>query len=159
MEKIRYRADPGKKDFTFEMKLQAPPEKIYRILTDPELIPTWWGPREMRTEVEKMDVRPGGKWRFRHYDPDGNEYAFNGVYIEVMSPMRLAYTFEFEGMPGHVMTERVLIEPEDDRTLLTITDEFESSEERDAALESGMKEGAMESMERFQAVLYDMARK
>jgi hypothetical protein len=34
----------------------------------------------------------------------GNEYAFHGLYHEISS-QRLVQTFEFEGMPGHVLLE------------------------------------------------------
>ena len=33
------------------------------------------------------------------------EYAFGGDYREVIPPERLVNTFEFEGMPGHVLVE------------------------------------------------------
>ena len=38
---------------------------------DPELIPKWWGPRNITTVVDKMDVRRGGDWRFVSTDESG----------------------------------------------------------------------------------------
>ena len=69
------------------------------------LIPQWWGPARFTTTIDKLDVRPGGSWRFVQRDAAGNEYAFHGVYHEVVSPERIVDTFEFEGMPGHVSLE------------------------------------------------------
>ena len=73
--------------------MDAPPELVFKAYTDPELIPEWWGPRRYTTTVDKMDVRPGGAWRFIHRAADGGQHAFNGVYREVLPPKRLVFTF------------------------------------------------------------------
>ena len=100
-----------------------------------------------------MDVRPGGVWRFIQRDQEGNEYAFNGVYQEIVPTMLEVHTFEFEGMPGHVMTERSVFEDHDGKTKLQVTDQFQTVEDRDGMFISGMKEGATESMNRLEEIL------
>jgi uncharacterized protein YndB with AHSA1/START domain len=69
-------------------------------------------------------------------DSDGDEYIFNGMYHEIMAPTRLVYTFEFEGMPGHVIVERVTFEEEeqDGKTKLTSESFFQTVEDRDIML-------------------------
>ena len=43
----------------------APRELIFKAYIDPNLIRQWWGPKRLTTTtVVKMDVRPGGIWRF-----------------------------------------------------------------------------------------------
>ncbi len=37
--------------------------------------------------------------RFLNRDTQGNEFAFHGVYHEVLAPERIIDTFEFEGLP------------------------------------------------------------
>src|SRR5881398_103487 len=83
----------------------APSELVWKAWTDPKLIPRWWGPRRYTTTVEKMEVRPGGTWRFIQRDAEGNVYGFHGEYKEVVPPKRIVDTFEYEGMPGHVLVE------------------------------------------------------
>jgi uncharacterized protein YndB with AHSA1/START domain len=100
-----------------------------------------------------MDVRPGGIWRIVQRDADGNEYAFRGVYHEIASPERLIYTFEWEGMPGHVSLETVTFEDVQGGTKVTGRVVFQAVEDRDAAIQSGMEGGAVESMERFAELL------
>src|SRR5207237_252740 len=78
----------------------APSELVWKAWTDPKLIPRWWGPRRYTTTVEKMEVRPGGTWRFIQRDAEGNVYGFHGEYKEVVPPKRIVDTFEYEGMPG-----------------------------------------------------------
>jgi uncharacterized protein YndB with AHSA1/START domain len=99
--------------------------------------------------VEKLDVRPGGTWRILNRDADGNEFWFHGVYHQVTAPERLVYTFEFEGMPGHVLLGIVTFEDLDGKTKLTEKSIFESVEDRDGMMKSGMEEGGPEVMDRL----------
>lgn len=146
-------AEPGKPEIVMTCMFDAPRELVFKACTDPDLVPQWWGPKRLTTTVDKMDVKPGGVWRFVQRDSSGSEYAFNGVYREIVSPERLVYTFEFEGMPGHVMLETLTFEEHDGKTKLTDTSVFDTVGERDGMLESGMEEGAAESMDRLAELL------
>jgi uncharacterized protein YndB with AHSA1/START domain len=127
----------------------APRALVFKTMTDPALIPNWWGPHGYTTIVEKMEVRPGGEWRFVHRAPNGRETAFHGVYREIAPPERLVYTFEWEGMPGHVSTETVRFEERDGKTTMINTVRYASVEDRDGVLNSGMQKGAAETMDRL----------
>jgi uncharacterized protein YndB with AHSA1/START domain len=126
-------------------------------MTDPEALPKWWGPRQYTTIVDKLDPRPGGVWRFVQRGPDGDEYAFNGVYREIVPPEKLVFTFEWEGLPGHVLTETILFEEQGGKTTVTATMVFDSVEDRDGMLQSGMEEGAADSYDRVEELLAMMA--
>jgi uncharacterized protein YndB with AHSA1/START domain len=150
---------PSDREVAMECVFDAPRELVFTAATDRALIPRWWGPAALATTVEEMDVRPGGVWRYIQRDAAGNEYAFHGRYVEVAAPERLAYTFEFEGMPGHVMSETATFEEHAGRTKMTVVDRFDSVEDRDGSLQSGMEEGARESQERFAELLADLQRR
>src|SRR5207245_3448100 len=66
---------PSDREIVGSRIMDAPPELVFKAYTAPELIPRWWGPRRYATTVDKMDVRPGGVWRFVHRAADGGEYA------------------------------------------------------------------------------------
>lgn len=142
-------AEPGKQELVLTRVIDAPRETVFKAMIDPTLIPNWWGPRRYETIVDKMDVRPGGIWRFINRDAAGNEYAFKGVYHEILSPERLVYTFEFEGAPGHVSLETVTLEEYGGKTKSTDKVVYQSVEDRDEMLRAGMAEGARETMDRF----------
>jgi uncharacterized protein YndB with AHSA1/START domain len=72
------------------------------------------------------------------------------VYREIVPPERLVYTFEFEGMPGHVSVETVTFEEHDGKTKLTGISLFQMGEDRDVMLKSGMEEGAAETWDRLE---------
>jgi uncharacterized protein YndB with AHSA1/START domain len=92
-------------------------------------------PRHLSTEVDKMDVRPGGQWRFLNRDAEGKAYAFHGVYHEIRASERMIDTFEFEGSPetGQVSLETLTMEAlPGGRTRLTSQSVFQSVAYRDS---------------------------
>jgi uncharacterized protein YndB with AHSA1/START domain len=137
--------------------MDAPPELVFKAYTDPTLVPKWWGPRRYTTIVEKMEVRPGGAWRFIHRADDGGEHIFNGVYREVVPPKRLVYTFNYEGAPGHEAVETVTFEPvEGGKTRMTDHLLFANRQDRDGMLSAGMEEGGEESIQRLAELLREL---
>jgi len=133
---------PSELEIRVERVFDAPRAHVFAVYTDPLLIPQWWGDG---TVVEEMDVRPGGAYRFRT--------AFGvieGEYREVVAPERLVQTFQ-----NHLQT----LEFEDlgDRTKLTQTMLFATSEERDTTMAYGVEEGAKGGFARVDALLERLA--
>lgn len=133
---------PTELEIRVERVFDAPRAHVFSVWTDPQLIPEWWGDG---TVVEEMDVRPGGTYRFRL--PHG---VIEGEYREVEAPARLVQTFM-----NHVQT----LEFEDlgERTKLTQTMVFGSTEERDTTMSYGVEKGAKGGFERIDEVLRKIA--
>ncbi|WP_309086088.1 SRPBCC family protein [Chelativorans sp.] len=70
----------------------APPEKVYRAWTDPEIMKRWFVPRPWTMASAELDVRPGGSSRIVMRDPDGKDYPNAGVYLEVVENEKLVFT-------------------------------------------------------------------
>jgi uncharacterized protein YndB with AHSA1/START domain len=144
---------PGEREVRIERVFNAPRERVFALMTDPELIPQWWGPRSTSATVDHMDVRTGGRWRFAVVDSDGRETGFQGAYREVTPPERIVQTFEWEGMPGHVSVETATFEDLGDRTRMVTVSVFHTPEERDGLVDSGMESGMQETYERLDELL------
>jgi len=94
--------------------------------------------------------------RFLNRDAQGNEFAFHGVYHEVLAPERIIDTFEFEGLPetGHVTLETMKLEElPGGRTKLTVQSVFQSVADRDGTLQSGMEAGVKDTYDRLAELL------
>lgn len=150
-------AEPGQHDVVITRSFDAPRDVVFRAMTDPEYLARWWGLKENETVIDRADLRPGGSWRFVEHAPDGQEYGFHGVVHDVVAPERFVQTFEFEGMPGHVCLETTTLEERDGRTLYTSTTVFQSVEDRDGMVESGMEYGLKQSMGVLDELLATMA--
>jgi len=143
-------------DVEFELTrvFDAPRELLFKTMIDPNLIPRWWGPRRYSTVVDKMDVRVGGKWRYANRASDGQEFWFNGEYREITPPERIVQTFEFEPMAGHISVDTATFEDlGDGRTLFRSRSLFQSKEDLDGMLSSGMESGAKETYDRLAEIL------
>jgi uncharacterized protein YndB with AHSA1/START domain len=142
------------REIVMERIFDAPRELVWKLWTDPALIPRWWGPANLTTVVDRMEVKPGGVWRFLQRDGSGNEYAFHGEYREIVPPERIVATFNFEPIgPGHELVEVVTLEDHGGKTRLTSRAIYRSIEDLEGMLRSGMEEGATETMNRFAELL------
>ena len=146
-----------KKAFSMSRVFDAPRELVWKVYTDPAFVPRWWGPRDVTTVVDKMDVSVGGVWRYIQRDAQGDEYGFNGVFKEVEAPERLTYTFEFEPMAGHIVTDTITFEElPDGKTRVTARSKFDTLEDLEGMLQSGMESGANESWDRMEELLEEI---
>ena len=146
---------PSDREIRIERIFNAPRDRVWRAVPDPASIAQWWG-RGHRLVVERMDVEPGGHWRFVEHGPDGIQ-GFEGRYREVTPPERLVHTFEWDGMPGYVAIETIVFDDlGDGRTRIATTSLFHTTEERDGMLRSGMEEGLNESYAALDRLLATM---
>jgi uncharacterized protein YndB with AHSA1/START domain len=153
MGKTQITAEPGIPQIVITRDFDAPRDLVFRAYTDPELLTQWWGLRDQTMVIDRYDVRDGGTWRFVSVDPEGNEYGFRGVFHGTPSPDVTVQTFEFEGMPGHVSLETLTLEEHDGRTLARTVSIFQSIEDRDGMIASGMERGVHETYERLDELL------
>lgn len=153
METTEVKAPRGKQDIIVIRTYDAPRELVYKIVTDPKLVPEWWGPRSLTTTVEKMELRWGGQWKFLQRDPQGKSYIFHGVYHTVKSPELLVYTMEWDGMPDHILLNIDRFDERDGKTIYTSSSIFETVEDRDGMLQADMEDGIKAITERIAELL------
>jgi uncharacterized protein YndB with AHSA1/START domain len=153
MSKTQITAEPGIPQIVIAREFAAPRYLVYRAHVDPDLLVRWLGPRALTTSIDRYDARNGGTWRYVQRDADGNQYGFHGVFHGDPSPDAIVQTFEFEGVPGHVCLQTVTFAEHGDRTLMRTVAAFQSVEDRDGMVASGMEEGVQDSGERLDELL------
>lgn len=149
-------AEPQQHSIVATCIFNAPRALVFKVMHDPATIPQWWGPRNLTTTVDTMEPRSGGSWRYVLHDAKGNEWAFHGVYHTIEAPLRTIFTYEWEGLPGHVSLETTLFEDHDGGTKMTTISVFQTIEDRDGMMQSGMQEGGDETMDRLEELLAKM---
>lgn len=143
---------PSDREIRVERIFHAPRELVWQAMTDPALVSQWWG-RGNQLVVEKLEVVRGGRWRFVEHAPDGGVHGFEGRYREVVPGERVVQTFEWDGMPGHVIVETMTLEDlGDGRTKLVTVSLFHTTEERDGMLHA-MQGGIHQSYEALDRLL------
>ncbi len=131
-------------EILIERVFDASRERVWRAFTVPEEVAQWWG-RGNRLVIERLELERGGHWRFVEHSDQGVD-GFEGRFREVTPPERMVMTFEWDGMPGHVIVQTVTLEDlGDGRTKVVSRSLFHTTEERDGMLQSGMEGGMNES--------------
>jgi uncharacterized protein YndB with AHSA1/START domain len=147
---------PAPREIRTERTFQASRDRVWRAFTDPKLVERWWG-RGNKLVIERMEVERGGHWRYVEHAEDG-VHGFEGRYREVTPQDRLVQTFEWDGMPGHVIVVTTLFEDlGGERTRVVSLSLFHTEMERDGMLGTGMAEGLGQSYDALDRLLADRA--
>ena len=146
-------AQPGTPYIDVVREFDAPPERVFRAHTDPELVKQWLGPRRLTMRIEKWEPVTGGGYRYVHSGEDGVEHEFYGSFHEVREPSRIVQTFTYLGWPDSVAMETMTLQDLGGRTRLHVVSVFGSVAERDGMLSSGMDEGVVDGYERLDEIL------
>ncbi|WP_328405283.1 SRPBCC family protein [Streptomyces sp. NBC_00390] len=149
----RIEADPNLPTILIIREFDAPPERVFRAYTDPDLVVQWLGPRRLTMRIDHYDACSGGSYRYVHRDDDGTEYGFHGVFHEVRPNERIVQTFTYEGFPDGVSLETAVFEDLGGRTRVTGKSLMDSIEARDSMLTSGMDHGVREGHERLDELI------
>jgi len=143
---------PSDREFRLERFFHAKRERVWKALTEPELLAQWWG-RGNRLVIERFEFERGGHWRFVEHSEHG-VHGFEGRYREIVPLERIVSSFEWDGMPAHVLIQTLTLEQlADGRTKLVSTSLFHTVAERDGMMKSGMEGGANQSYEALDRVL------
>jgi Uncharacterized conserved protein len=148
-------AEPGKQELFIKREFDAPRELVFKAHTDPEIYVKWVGPRDLKMTIDKWDARDGGSYQFTH-ERDGHKYRFLGVYHEIVPPERIIGTFEFDGLPerGHVILGTTKFEElPGSRCRLVHQSVFQSVQDRDGMIASGMERGVNDGYEKLDDLL------
>jgi len=148
-------AEPGELEVFIIREFDAPRELVFRAYTDPTLLTQWLGPRDLKMTVQHYEAKSGGSYRYTH-SRGNHDYKFHGVFHEVAAPERIIQTFEFDGLPepGHVAMETARFEAlPGNRTRVVAQSIFQTVQDRDGMIESGMKRGVEEGHERLTELL------
>jgi uncharacterized protein YndB with AHSA1/START domain len=152
---------PSDREVKVTRSFRAARPLVYRAYTEPALVQRWLlGPPGWSMPVCEMDVRVGGRYRWRwRNDTDASEFGFAGTFREVQPPSRLVHTERYDpGTVGdvHPQSEAIVsvtfMEHEGITTVTTLID-FATREARDAAVATGMTDGMEQSYQLLEALL------
>jgi uncharacterized protein YndB with AHSA1/START domain len=147
-------AEPGSLQILVEREFDAPAEVLFRAHVDPELLKQWMGPDDLSMEIPTFEPRDGGRWDWVFTAPDGDVQRFHGVTHGTPSVENgIMGTFEWLGLPGHVSFQTMTFDEDDGRTTLRSNSVFQTLEDRDGMIASGMESGMNEGYAKLDKLL------
>jgi uncharacterized protein YndB with AHSA1/START domain len=150
---------PNDQDVVVVRTFNAPRDLVFDAWTKPSLVQRWLlGPPGWTMPVCEMDVRPGGKYRWRwRSEKNGKEFGFVGEFREVVRPSRIVHVERFDpGDVGGEMGEALVTSELTEKKGVTthkMTIHYESKHVRDAAVKTGMTDGMEMGYQRLDALL------
>ena len=140
---------PSDREVRWTRVFDAPRRLVFEAWTNPRHVPNWMlGPDGWTMPVCEIDLRPGGKWHFVWRKADGSEMAMTGTYTEVIPPEKVVHTEKWgDEWPETINT--LLLTEANGKTTMTETVLYPSKEALQAALKTGMTEGADQSYARL----------
>lgn len=108
--------------------IAAKADTLFSAWTDPSKVAQWWRQEGAGWKFAgaSIDLRVGGAYRLGMTDPDGKTHVAVGVYREILPPMRLVFTWDWEDPANRVGDTLVTVEFKDagrDRTEVVLLHE------------------------------------
>lgn len=80
------------KDVTITRLFAAPVERVWKALSDPEMVMRWWGPSYFTSPSCRMDFREGGTSIFHMRSPDGVDMYNTWSYQKIVPLERIEFS-------------------------------------------------------------------
>ena len=78
-------------------------ETVFEAFSNPEHLACWWGPNGFTNTFTQFDFRPGGAWQFVIHGPNGEDYANESEFVEIIRPEKIVLV-HLRPMHRYVMT-------------------------------------------------------
>jgi uncharacterized protein YndB with AHSA1/START domain len=142
-------------------EFDAPPERVWRVWSDPRQLEKWWGPPGYPATFTDHDFTPGGTAAY-YMSWDGNQSHGWWEFTTIEPPSLLVIVDGFadddgnrnHDMPIHGIKVEIS-ERSGGGTVMVVTSSFESLEAMQKMLEMGVEEGFRQSLSQIDALLAD----
>jgi uncharacterized protein YndB with AHSA1/START domain len=135
----------------------APIERVWELWSDPRKLERWWGPPDYPASFETHDLTPGGDATYLMSGPNG---AMRGTWrvTAVEPPTSLEFTDAFTGPDGRPIADvpfgvRVRLTERDRGTRMKMHLTFESREDMEKLMSTGIVEGLRQAASQIDALL------
>ncbi len=90
--------DP-KLDLVLHRHIGVSKDKVWRALTEPELIKQWFCPKPWQTVECRVDLRPGGEFYTKMQGPNQESHGGSSCFLEIVPEKKLVWTCSL--LPGY----------------------------------------------------------
>jgi uncharacterized protein YndB with AHSA1/START domain len=142
----------GDTDVIVRRDFSHPPAKVWRALTEPQLIRQWMAPDNHPMTRCEIDPRVGGTFHYEWTGPDGSSFFFSGPVLEVNAPHHMRHIEYFNGDPAMGATITTDLVAQGSGTRMTMVMRYETAEARAAAIATGMTDGMAEVYSKLEAL-------
>jgi uncharacterized protein YndB with AHSA1/START domain len=149
--------DYDKLTITLIADFDAPIGRVWELWSDPRKLERWWGPPTHPATFEKHDLTPGGEATYLMTGPEGNMRGTWHV-TAIDPPTSLELTDAFVDQDGKRIAHtpvmiRVRLTEHDGGTRMQMHLMFESREDMEKLMSTGIVEGLRQAVGQMDALL------
>ncbi|MFA5950181.1 MAG: SRPBCC family protein [Hyphomicrobium sp.] len=129
----------------------APRHLVFKVWTDPEHLPKWFGPEGFTVETLEIDIRVGGRWRFVFVGPDGMRYDNRMVFLKIDAPrlLEMDHGSDKDDDPGRFRVIVTFDEQSNGKTVVTLRQRHPTKAQRDATIGFGAVEFGYQTLDKL----------
>jgi uncharacterized protein YndB with AHSA1/START domain len=124
--------DAGDRACVHSRLIDAPRERVFGAIADPQQLARWWGPNGFTSTFDSFDFRPGGHWHLVLHGPDGSDYPNENVFVQIAAPERVVIDHPSD---THHFVLTITLDDDGGRTRVGWHQLFDSAEHRDLVAE------------------------
>ncbi len=157
----------SEKELVITREFAAPRRLVWEVWNEPAHIEKWFGPQGFTTKVKSQDFTTGGKWEYVMVGPDGDEFPFSGIFLEIVPIEKVVSTDEFgeeyaernpEMSMPKISSVTTLFEDHGAMTRVVIKTMHATAEDRKKHEEMGVEAGWNSSFEKMDVYLAELNR-
>jgi uncharacterized protein YndB with AHSA1/START domain len=111
--------------FVIERTYDASPARVFAAWAEPAAKARWFGGGDEETGEYELDFRVGGREFSRDGAPDGDVYAYEARYLDIVPDERIVYTYDMHRRETRISVSLATVElkPEGAGTRLVYTEQ------------------------------------
>ena len=129
----------------------APRDLVFKVWTDPQHLPKWFGPEGFSVETEEIAIRVGGRWRFVFVGPDGKRYDNRMVFLKIEAPrlLEMDHGSDKDNDPHRFRVIVTFDEQSNGNTVVTLRHLLPTKAQRDASIGFGAVELGYQTLDKL----------
>lgn len=126
-------------------------ELVFKVWTDPQHLPMWFGPEGFKVETREIDIRVGGRWRFVFEGPDGTRYDNRMVFLKIEPPhlLEVNHGADTDDDPNLFRTIITFDEQSNGKTVVTLRQLHPTKARRASAIRFGAVEFGYQTLDKL----------
>ncbi|WP_255467851.1 SRPBCC family protein [Reyranella sp. CPCC 100927] len=131
--------------------IAAPRELVFKVWTDPQHLPKWFGPEGFKVETHEIDIQVGGRWRFVFVGPDGTRYDNRVVFLKIEPPhlLEMNHGADIDDDPNLFRTIVTFDEQSNGKTVVTLRQLHPTKAHRAGAIGFGAVEFGYQTLDKL----------
>lgn len=129
----------------------APRDLVFKVWTDPQHLPEWFGPEGFSVETQDIAIRVGGHWRFVLVGPDGTRWDSRMVFLKIEAPrlLEMDHGSDKDDDPHRFRVIVTFDEQSNGNTVVTLRQLHPTKAQRDAKIGFGAVEFGHQTLEKL----------